>query len=63
VHVQVAPRGEYGYECNRLFDPDLPEDKRPKVVGRKPFGRTTSANTDSAATAYTDRAISQAKRP
>jgi spermidine dehydrogenase len=55
------PHG-YGYEYNPLFDPDWPEEQRPNVIGRRRFGRITIANTDSAATAYTDAAIDQAHR-
>jgi spermidine dehydrogenase len=61
VTVNRWPHG-YGYEYNPLFDPDWPEDERPNVIGRKQFGRITIANTDSAATAYTDTAIDQAHR-
>lgn len=61
IIVNRWPHG-YGYEYNPLFDPDWPEDERPNVIGRKPFGRITIANTDSAATAYTDAAIDQAYR-
>jgi spermidine dehydrogenase len=61
ITVNRWPHG-YGYEYNPLFDPDWPEEKRPNVIGRKPFGRITIANTDSAATAYTDAAIDQAYR-
>jgi spermidine dehydrogenase len=61
ITVNRWPHG-YGYEYNPLFDPDWPEDQRPNVVGRKQFGRITIANTDSAATAYTDTAIDQAYR-
>jgi spermidine dehydrogenase len=61
ITVNRWPHG-YGYEYNPLFDPDWPEDKRPNVIGRQPFGRITIANTDSAATAYTDAAIDQAHR-
>lgn len=61
ITVNRWPHG-YGYEYNPLFDPDWPEDQRPNVIGRKPFGRITIANTDSAATAYTDTAIDQAYR-
>jgi spermidine dehydrogenase len=61
ITVNRWPHG-YGYEYNPLFDPDWPEDKRPNVIGRKPYGRITIANTDSAATAYTDAAIDQAYR-
>ena len=52
----------YGYEYNPLFDPDWPYDERPNVIGRKPFGRITIANTDSGATAYTNVAIDEAYR-
>jgi spermidine dehydrogenase len=61
ITVNRWPHG-YGYEYNPLFDPDWPEDQRPNVIGRKQFGRITIANTDSAATAYTDTAIDQAHR-
>ena len=61
ITVNRWPHG-YGYEYNPLFDPDWPEDRRPNVIGRKPYGRITIANTDSAATAYTDVAIDQAYR-
>jgi spermidine dehydrogenase len=61
ITVNRWPHG-YGYEYNPLFDADWPEDQRPNVIGRKQFGRITIANTDSAATAYTDTAIDQAHR-
>lgn len=61
IIVNRWPHG-YGYEYNPLFDPDWPPDQRPNVIGRKPFGRITIANTDSGATAYTDVAIDQAHR-
>lgn len=61
ITVNRWPHG-YGYEYNPLFDPDWSEDQRPNVIGRKQFGRITIANTDSAATAYTDTAIDQAYR-
>ena len=61
ITVNRWPHG-YGYEYNPLFDSDWPEDQRPNVIGRKQFGRITIANTDSAATAYTDTAIDQAHR-
>jgi len=59
--VNRWPHG-YGYEYNPLFDPDWPEDEKPHVIGRKRLGRIAIANTDSAATAYTDAAIDQAHR-
>jgi spermidine dehydrogenase len=61
ITVNRWPHG-YGYEYNPLFDLDCPEDRRPNVIGRKPYGRITIANTDSAATAYTDVAIDQVYR-
>jgi spermidine dehydrogenase len=52
----------YAYGYNPLFDPDWSEEQKPWVVGRKPFGRITIANSDSGASAYTDCAIDQAYR-
>jgi spermidine dehydrogenase len=52
----------YGYEYNPLFDPEWPEEEKPNVIGRQRFGRIAIANSDSAATAYTDQAIDQAWR-
>jgi spermidine dehydrogenase len=52
----------YAYAGNSLFDPDWPEDEKPWVVGRKPFGRIAIANSDAGASAYTDEAIDQAHR-
>jgi spermidine dehydrogenase len=61
ITVNRWPHG-YGYEYNPLFDPDWPEQERPNVIGRQPFGRIAIANSDAAATAYTDAAIDQAYR-
>ena len=52
----------YAFSPSSLFDPDWPEDEKPWVVGRKPFGRITIANSDAGASAYTDVAIDQAYR-
>jgi spermidine dehydrogenase len=52
----------YAFGPNSLFDPDWPEDEKPWVVGRKPFGRIAIANSDAGARAYTDEAIDQAYR-
>jgi spermidine dehydrogenase len=52
----------YAYEYNSLSDPDWPEAERPCVVGRKRFGRISIANSDAAASAYTNAAIDQAYR-
>ena len=61
ITVNRWPHG-YGYEYNFLFDPEWPEAERPNVIGRQRCGRIAIANTDSAATAYTDQAIDQAWR-
>jgi spermidine dehydrogenase len=52
----------YAYSYNSLFDPDWAEGQQPWVLGRKPFGRITIANSDAGASAYTDVAIDQAYR-
>ncbi len=52
----------YAYGYNSLFDPDWSEEEKPWVIGRKPFGRITIANSDAGASAYTDCAIDQAHR-
>jgi spermidine dehydrogenase len=52
----------YAFYPNPLFDPDWKEEEKPWVIGRKPFGRITIANSDSAAEAETDAAIDQAYR-
>jgi spermidine dehydrogenase len=52
----------YAYEHNSLSDPGWAEGEQPWVVGRKPFGRIAIANSDAAASAYTDAAIDQAYR-
>jgi spermidine dehydrogenase len=52
----------YAYEYDSLFDPHWDPDKRPCVIGRKQFGRISIANSDAAASAYTNAAIDQAYR-
>ena len=52
----------YAFHDNPLFDPDWSEDEKPWVVGRKPFGRITIANSDAGGEAYTSAAIDQAYR-
>ncbi|MGA8152345.1 MAG: FAD/NAD(P)-binding protein [Terriglobales bacterium] len=52
----------YAYEYNSLSDPGLPLEQRPYVIGRKQFGRISIANSDAAASAYTNAAIDQAYR-
>jgi len=61
----------YSYEYNSLFDnaffdgrmPDSMDNERyPHVIGRKPFGNISIANSDSGGSAYVDAAIVQADR-
>jgi spermidine dehydrogenase len=52
----------YAYEYDSLFDPQWARDERPCVIGRKQFGRISIANSDAAASAYTNAAIDQAYR-
>ncbi len=61
IIVNRWPHG-YGYEYNPLFDPDWAPGQAPHEIARRPFGRIAIANSDSAATAYTDAAINQAYR-
>jgi spermidine dehydrogenase len=62
ITVNRWPHG-YAYEYNSLFEPlDRPDSERPCVIGRRPFGRITIANSDSGGAAYTDVAIDQAYR-
>jgi spermidine dehydrogenase len=61
ITVNRWPHG-YAYEYNSLYDPDWPEDQRPCVIGRQPFGRISIANADADAFAYTNAAIDQAFR-
>ena len=52
----------YAYEYDWYSDRGLPAGPRPNVIGRKPFGNITIANSDAAARAYTDAAIDEAWR-
>jgi len=52
----------YAFTPNSLFDPDWSEEEKPWVIGRKPFGKITIANSDAGANAYTNEAIDQAHR-
>jgi spermidine dehydrogenase len=61
ITVNRWPHG-YAPEYNPLFDPELPEDRQPHVIGRARFGRITIANSDAGGAAYTDSAIDQAHR-
>ena len=55
------PHG-YAYTYDTLGDPDLPDEERPHVVGRRPFGRVAIANSDAGAGAFINVAIDQAHR-
>jgi spermidine dehydrogenase len=61
ITVNRWPHG-YAPEYNSLFEPDLPLEQQPHVIGRARFGRITIANSDSGRAAYTDSAIDQAHR-
>lgn len=47
---------------NSLFDPDVPEEETPWVIGRKPFGRITIANSDASGIDLTQTAFDEAYR-
>ena len=59
ITVNRWPHG-YAPEWNALWDPVVPEDQLPNVIGRARFGRITIANSDAGAAAFTDSAINQA---
>ena len=61
ITVNRWPHG-YAPEFNPLWEPDLPLEQQPNVVGRAKFGRITIANSDSGRAAYTSSAIDQAWR-
>jgi spermidine dehydrogenase len=55
------PHG-YAYTPDTLGDPDLPFEKEPYVLGRRPLGRMAIANADSEGAAFTNTAIDAAHR-
>jgi spermidine dehydrogenase len=61
ITVNRWPHG-YAPEHNSLWEPELPENEQPQVIGRARFGRIAIANSDSGGGAYTDVAIDQAHR-
>lgn len=61
ITVNRWPHG-YAPERNSLFEPLLPNDELPHVIGRARFGQIAIANSDSGGGAYTDVAIEQAHR-
>jgi spermidine dehydrogenase len=61
ITVNRWPHG-YAAEFNPLFEPVVPPEQRPNVIGRAQFGRIAIANSDAGGAAYTDSAIDQAHR-
>jgi spermidine dehydrogenase len=61
ITVNRWPYG-YAYTYDTLGDPEMPEEERPHVVGRKRFGRIAIANCDSGAGAFTNQAMDEASR-
>jgi len=61
ITVNRWPHG-YAPEFNPLWEPDLPVEQQPNIVGRARFGRITIANSDAGRAAYTSSAIDQAWR-
>ncbi len=61
IAVNRWPHG-YAYTYDSIGDPDVPEEQRPHVLGRQPFGRITIANSDSGGAAFINEAIDQAWR-
>jgi spermidine dehydrogenase len=52
----------YAYTYDTLGDPDVPQEERPHVIGRKRFGSIAIANSDAGAAAFTNQAIDEAQR-
>lgn len=61
ITVNRWPHG-YAYTYDSLGDPDVPEEQRPHVLGRQPFGRIAIANSDAGAAAFMNEAIDQGRR-
>jgi spermidine dehydrogenase len=61
ITVNRWPHG-YTYGPSSLWDPDTAAEDAPPVIGRKPFGPITIANSDSGGVAETPVAIDQAHR-
>jgi spermidine dehydrogenase len=61
ITVNRWPYG-YAYTYDTLSDPDVPQEERPHVIGRKRFGRIAIANSDAGAAAFTNQAIDEANR-
>jgi spermidine dehydrogenase len=62
ITVNRWPHG-YSYSTKLTWEPEWQEEEqKPWIIGRKPFGNIFIANSDSAVSADTDAAISQAYR-
>ncbi len=61
ITVNRWPFG-YAYTYDTLADPDVPQEERPHVLGRKRFGSIAIANSDAGAAAFTNQAIDEAQR-
>ena len=61
ITVNRWPHG-YAYEYAYLGEPDWTESDKPCILGRRPFGLVTIANSDAGGEAYVDCAIDQAYR-
>jgi spermidine dehydrogenase len=61
ITVNRWPHG-YSYGYLDLWDPDWEEGQAPHEIARKPVGNITIANSDAAASAYTQAAIEEAIR-
>ncbi|MGH9863129.1 MAG: NAD(P)-binding protein [Candidatus Acidiferrales bacterium] len=61
ITVNRWPYG-YAYTYDTLADPDVPQEERPHVVGRRRFGRVTIANSDAGGAAFTNQAFDEAYR-
>ena len=61
ITVNRWPHGYADFFAD-MDDPDWPQDQRPNIVGRQPFGRISIANSDAAASAQTQAAIDEAYR-
>jgi len=64
IHAITVNRWAHGYayQGSALYDPDMTPERGPHVLGRRPLGRITIANSDAGARAYMDTAIDQAWR-
>ena len=61
ITVNRWPHG-YSYDYLDLWDPDWEPGQAPHEIARRPIGNITIANSDAAASAYTQAAIEEAIR-